>query len=53
MKISEYIKQAKVELDDMEKMFLDGNKKQPKMWPLEISEGEWVEQELATRFEQI
>lgn len=50
MQISEYIKKAKEELDNMEKTFVDSNKNDPKMWPLEMSEGEWGDQELAYRF---
>ena len=50
MTIDEYVEKSKRELDNMAKMFKDGHEKEPKYWPLEMPENEWVEQELAARF---
>jgi hypothetical protein len=50
MKLSEYITQAKKEIDDFEQLYVNGNKNDPEMWPLEADEGEWGDQELAARF---
>lgn len=50
MELHEYIKKAKQELDDMAKQFIEGNKSDPDMWPLEMDEETWGEQELAKRF---
>lgn len=50
MKLKDYIEQSKQELDDMEKMFIEENKTDPKNWPLEFPEEEWVDQEMSTRF---
>ena len=48
--LDEYIEIAKGELDDMAKLFADGHEKNPEMWPLENGAGEWIDQELASRF---
>ena len=41
---------AKDELDAMEKNWIEENKKNPEMWPLEMDAGQWGENELASRF---
>jgi len=50
MKLHEYIEKAKEELDTMLDKFVEENKLDPDSWPLEMTEEEWVEQELAERF---
>jgi hypothetical protein len=50
VKLHEYIKQAKEELDKMYIKFVEENGNDPEGWPLEMDEGEWEEQELASRF---
>lgn len=50
MHIDEYIEKAKRELDAMRELFLANHKESPDMWPLEMAEGEWVENELSERF---
>lgn len=48
MIVTEYIQQAKKELDEFEEMWLD--KEKTDGWPSDLDEGEWGEQELAARF---
>lgn len=50
MTLYEYIKQAKKELDAFAERFIEGNKIDPDMWPIEMKEEEWGEQEMASRF---
>lgn len=49
MTINEYIEKAKNELDSMNATFKENNQKDPDHWPLEMTEEEWVEQEIAIR----
>jgi len=53
MKLEDYIEKAKKELDDLQNQFVESNKKDPDMWPLEMEETDWGDQELAARFGQI
>jgi len=50
MHISEYVKQEKQELDEMQKLFEENNKENPVDWSVEMLEGEWADQELSYRF---
>lgn len=52
MKLEDYIKKAKKELDDFEIYWREENRKSsdPDMWPLALEEEDWGEQELAARF---
>jgi|TARA_R110000764_G_scaffold111673_1_gene198445 hypothetical protein len=50
MHISDYVRQAKAELDEMEKEHIEEHAKTPEQWPLEMNVGEWGDQELAARF---
>lgn len=50
MTLDDYIAKGKIELDNMKKVFIEGNKKDPDNWPLDNTDAEWAEQELASRF---
>jgi hypothetical protein len=50
MKLEDYIKQAKAELDTFELRWKGEAALNSIEWPLEMPEGEWAEQELAIRF---
>jgi len=50
MTIQEYIAKAKDELDKMMDFYLSENVKNPVNYPLDMSEDEWCDQELAMRF---
>lgn len=52
MELKEYIAQAKKELDEMESKWKAENEKDPANWPLDMSEEDWGDQELAQRFSQ-
>lgn len=50
MTLEEYIILRKKELDDMFTYYKQEHKKDPKNWPLDMREEEWLEQELAYNF---
>lgn len=50
MKLHEYIETANRELNIMYSKWMKEHEKDPALWPLEMDEGEWNEQELAERF---
>lgn len=55
MSLDEYIEQAKRELDEFRAFYLSSRElcnpdRAENHWPLDLSEGEWGEQELAHRF---
>ena len=50
MELKEYIEQARKEINEMEKSYLEEHENDPEMYPLDRGEGEWNEEELAHRF---
>jgi len=50
MTLREYIELAKKELDSFEETWIEESENNPSFYPMEMDEGEWVEQELAIRF---
>ena len=53
MKLDEYILLSLSEILDFGKKWAKENEKDPKNWPMEMSEGDWGDQELAERFNHI
>lgn len=51
MTLNEYLIKARQEIIDMESKWNTEHIKDPAAWPMEMDEAEWVEQELAMRFE--
>ena len=50
MTVQEYVAQAKAELDAFQKNWEDKMIKEPQHYPAELEEGDWGDQELASRF---
>ena len=50
MTIDEYVQKAKDELDEFADLWQEEHRADPNNWPLDFSEEEWAEQELAHRF---
>lgn len=50
MTLEEYVKRAKMELDEFEAQWKQDHSRDPKNFPMELQEDEWKEQELAVRF---
>ena len=53
MKLEEYVKLAKKELDEFEANWKKQHNTTPEDWPLEMNDADWGVQELASRFDQI
>jgi len=53
MELIEYIKKAKQELDDFAQEYLKGHESEPELWPLDMDEVDWGDQELTSRFGQV
>jgi len=51
MNVKTYVELAKKELDKFESMWNEEMVKKPKNWPEKLTEMEWAEQEVATRFD--
>jgi len=47
MLLEDYLQIRRDELEYLQKLFLENNKKDPEQWPLEMEEGEWFHQELS------
>lgn len=50
MTVQEYVAKAKAELDAFQKNWEDKMKTEPDNYPADLDEGEWGDQELASRF---
>lgn len=53
MHLQDYVAQALREVAAFEKEYLANHAKDPDSWPLEMGEGEWFEQEIVTRQDEI
>lgn len=50
MTLEEYVKRAKMELDEFESQWKQDYSRDPRNFSMELQEDEWEEQELAARF---